>query len=78
MKEFEQHGRFTEVASGDLDNADLQRLFGAANMELALLTASCTAALAGVPLALALGLDAGAVDQLDQRAFRAMLRCGHG
>src|SRR6056297_686271 len=66
-----QHGRVTDVAAGDFDGSDLQRLFIDADVDLAPQTAFRTAMLAGLPLTFALRLDAGAVDQKVQRPLRA-------
>ena len=53
----------TDMAPGDLDSADLQRFLINPEMDLAPDPPLGTAMLAGVPLAFALNLDAGAVDQ---------------
>ena len=50
VKEFGQHGRVTDVAVGDLDGSDLQRVFVDANVDLAPQTTFRTPMLAGMPL----------------------------
>lgn len=58
-----QHWRVTDMAPGDLDGPDLQRLFVDAEMDLAPQASFRAAMLARMPLSFTLGLDAGAVDQ---------------
>ena len=70
-KKLGQHGRIANVATGDLYGSDLQRLFIHADVDLAPKAAFRATMLAGMPLPLALGLDAGAVDQQVQRSRRA-------
>lgn len=77
VKQLRQHGRITNVAGGDLDGPDLQRLLVDPNMYLAPDAAFGAAVFAGVPLAFALGLDASAVDQQVQWAFPSTVWDGH-
>ena len=65
-----QHRRITNVAPGDLDGSDLQRFLVDPEVYLAPDPPFGAAMLAGVPLALALDLDARAVDEQVQRALR--------
>ena len=51
VKEFGQHGRVTDVAPGNLDGPDLQRLFIDADVDLAPQTAFRATMLAGMPRA---------------------------
>ena len=62
-----QHGGVADVAFGDFDSADFQRLLIDPEVDLAPDAAFGAAVLAGVPLALAFDLDPGAVDQQMQR-----------
>lgn len=62
-EQIEQDSCVADMAPGDLDSADLQRLFIDSEMNLAPDPPLGTAVLAGVPLAFALNLDAGAVNQ---------------
>ena len=78
VKELGQHGRVADVTPGDLDGPDLQRLFVDTDVDLAPQTAFRATMLAGVPLAFAFRLDAGAVDQQVQRPLRAAVGDGHG
>jgi len=78
IKQLGQHRRVTDVAAGDLDGSDLQRLFIDADVDLAPYTAFCAAVLASMPFAFALCLDAGAVDQQVQRPTRAAVGNSHG
>ena len=57
-EQFRQHWGITDVATGDLDGANLQRLFIDADVDLAPQTAFRAAVLARMPLALSLRLDA--------------------
>ena len=63
-----------DVAAGDLDRPDLQRLFVDPEMDLAPDAAFCPAVLARVPLTFPFDLDPGAVDQEMQRTLRAPMR----
>ena len=62
-----QHRGVADVAGGDFDSADFQRLLIDPKVDLAPDAAFGAAVLAGVPLALAFDLDPGAVDQQMQR-----------
>ncbi len=64
--------------AGDLDRPDLLRLLVDSEMDLAPDAAFCPAMLTRVPLAFALDLDAGAVDQQVQRTLRPPMREVHG
>src|SRR5690606_37550953 len=64
----------TDMAPGDLDSADLQCLLVDSEVDLAPDAPLGAAVLARVPLAFALNLDAGAVDQQVQRPFGATIR----
>ena len=66
-----QPGRIVHAVSGDFDGPDYQRLFVDADVNIAPDTAFGATMLAGVPLAVALRLDAGAVDKQMQRTFRS-------
>lgn len=65
-----QHRRVTDMAASNLDRTDFQRRFADAKEELAPQPAFRAAMHAGVPLAFALCLYAGAVDQKVQRPLR--------
>ena len=67
-------GGIPDVAAGDLDRPDLQRLFVDPEMDLAPDAAFCPAVLARVPLTFPFDLDPGAVDQEMQRTLRAPMR----
>ena len=69
VEQLGQHGRVAHVAGGELGRPDLQRLLVDPDVDLAPDAAFRAAVLAGVPLAFALDLDAGAVDQQVQRAL---------
>ena len=71
VEQFGQHGRVADVAAGDLDGPDLQRLLINSDVYLSPDAPLGAAVLARVPLAFTLGLDAGAVDQQVQRARAA-------
>ena len=58
-EQFRQRRRIADIAAGDLDCPDFQRVLVDPQVDLAPKAAPQTAMLAGVPLAL--GLDAGAV-----------------
>ena len=73
-QQFGQHGGIPDVAAGDLDRPDLQRLFVDPEMDLAPDAAFCPAVLARVPLTFPFDLDPGAVDQEMQRTLRAPMR----
>ncbi len=68
-QQFGQHGGIPNVAAGDLDHPDLQRVLVDPEMDLAPDAAFCTAVLARVPLAFPLDLDACAIDQQVQRTL---------
>ncbi len=68
----------TDVAAGDLDSANLQCLLIDPKVDLAPDPPLGPAMLAGVPLAFALDLDPGAVDQQVQRPLGAAIRDAHG
>jgi len=73
-----QHRRVADMASGDLDGSDLQRLLVDPEVDLAPDPPFGAAMLAYVPLAFALDLDAGAVDQQVQRPLGAAIRDVYG
>ncbi len=73
-----QHRRIANMAPGDLDSADLQCFFVDPEVYLAPDASFRATMLAGVPLAFALDLDPGAVDQQVQRAPGAAIRDVHG
>ena len=64
----------SDVAPGDFDRSNLQCLLVDAEVDLAPDAPFGAAVLARVPLAFALNLDAGAVDQQVQRPFGATIR----
>ena len=68
VEQFGQHGRVAHIAGGELGRADLQCLLVNPDVDLAPDAPFRAAVLAGVPLAFALDLDPGAVDQEVQRA----------
>jgi hypothetical protein len=63
VEEFGQHWRVADVAAGELCSRDLQCLLVHPNVDLAPDAPFRAAALTGVPLAFALDLDAGTVDE---------------
>lgn len=71
VQQFWQHRRIAYVARSELRRSDFQGLLIDPDVDLAPDPAFCTAMLAGVPLAFALDLDAGAVDQQMQRTIRS-------
>ena len=77
-QQFGQHGGIPDVAAGDLDRPDLQRLFVDPEMDLAPDAAFCPAVLTRVPLTFPFDLDPGAVDQEMQRTLRAPVWDVHG
>ncbi len=66
-EQFGQHGGVTHVAAGDLDGANLQCLLVDSEMDLAPYPPFGAAMLARIPLAFALDLNTGAIDQQVQR-----------
>lgn len=78
VEQIRQNGDITNVAAGDLEGPHLQRFLVDPDVYLAPDAPLGAAVLAGVPLALTLGLDAGAVDQQVQRPVTAAIRgCSH-
>ena len=77
VEQFGQHGRVADIAAGDLDSPDLQRLLINSDVYLSPDALLGAAVLARVPLAFAfaLGLDAGAV-HCPARHFEEMSREG--
>ena len=73
VQKFRQHGGITHVADGELRGPDLQGLLVSSDVNLAPDAALRAAMLAGSPLAFALNLDAGAVDQEVQRPLRSTI-----
>ncbi len=73
-----QHRCIADVAPSDLDSPDLQCFLVDPEMDLAPDAPFGAAMLARVPLAFALDLDPGAVDQQVQRALGAPIRDVHG
>ena len=70
-EEVGQDRRIADVAPGDLNGPNLQRFLVDPEVDLAPDATFRATMLAGVPFAFALDLDAGAVDQQVQRAFRS-------
>ena len=77
FEQFGQHGRIADVTVGDLDSPDLQCFRINPEVDLTLDAPLRAAMLARVPLAFALRLDAGAVDEKVQRSRRAAIRQPH-
>jgi hypothetical protein len=73
VEQFGQHGRVADVAGGELGRPDFQCFLVDPDVDLAPDAPFGAAMLAGVPLAFALDLDAGAVDQQVQRAVRSAI-----
>ena len=71
VQQFWQHRRIAHVACGELRRSDFQGLLVDPDVDLAADPAFCTSMIAGVPLAFALDLDAGTVDQQMQRTIRS-------
>lgn len=76
VEQFGQHGRIADVAAGNLDGPDLQRLLINSDVYLSPDAPLGAAVLARVPFAFALGLDAIAVDQQVQRDRAAAVKNG--
>jgi hypothetical protein len=89
-QQFRQHAGIPDVATGDLDRPDLERLFVDPEVDLAPDTAFCPAVLARIPLAFPFDLDPGAVrcpatvclqtvrgDQEMKRTLRSPMRDVH-
>ena len=72
VQQFGQHGCIADIVGGELGGADFQRLLVNSDVDLAPDAPLGAAMLAGVPLAFALDLDPGAVDQEVQRTLRAV------
>lgn len=67
-----------DVAPGDLDGTNLERFLVYPEVKLAPGPSPRAAMLAGVPLAFALDLDPGVVDQQVKRVLAATIRDVHG
>ena len=74
VEQIGQHGRIAHVAGGELGCAYFQRLLVNSDVDLAPDPAFAAPMLASVPLTFALDLDASAVDQEVQWAWRAAIR----
>lgn len=70
VQQLGQHGRIADLAGGELGRPDSQCVLVNADGDLAPGPAFGAAVPAGVPLAFALALDPGAVDQQVQRVVR--------
>jgi hypothetical protein len=70
VEQFGQHGRVAHVAGGELGSPDFQGFLVDTDVDLAPDPTFSASMLAGVPFALALDLDASAVDQQMQRSVR--------
>ena len=77
VEQVRQDGCIPNVAPGDLDGSNLQRLFVDADVYLAPDAPLGDTVFAGALLAFALGLDAGAVDEQVQRTLAAAIGDAH-
>lgn len=71
IEQLGQHGRVADLAGGELGSADFQGFLVDPDVDLAPDPALRAAMLTGIPLAFALDLDPGAIDQQVQGAVRA-------